>query len=124
MEKHSVLNNISELKENLRIYLETKVAYFGMSALEKTVKLLTVFLSKGFVLLLLCISLLLFSAAASIYIGKLLQSIELGLLIVSGFFLLLGIVFYVFRERIFAPIIIHTLVNVLFQEDEEPNPQK
>lgn len=119
METKSILENISGLKENLKAYLETKISYYALQTFEKAVNALTVLVSNGFVILLLWMALIFFSAAAGLYIGRLLESIELGLLIIGGFYLLLGIVFFVFRKQVFSRIIIRILVNVFFKEDEE-----
>ncbi|MFN3557540.1 MAG: hypothetical protein ACK4VN_16390 [Bacteroidales bacterium] len=119
MEQKSFFENISEIRESLKTYLETHIAYYGMSALEKTVKALTILISNGFVLLLMGLALIFFSASAALYIGTLLDSIELGLLITGGFYLFLGSVFYAFRTKIFSPIIIKVLVGILFKDDDD-----
>ena len=119
MENKTIFENISELKENLQQYLETKLSYYGISAFEKAVKILTALAAQGFVGMLMLIALIFLSAAAAIHIGTILESTELGLLIVGGFYLVLGLIFYVFRKKIFSPIIIKVLVNVFFQDDEE-----
>ena len=119
MENKTIFENISELKDNLRQYLETRISYYGISAFEKAVKILTAVTSRVIVSLLLVIALIFLSAAAAIYLGTLLESTELGLLIVGGLYLLLGIVFYAFRKNIFSPIIIRSLVDVFFKDEDE-----
>ncbi len=119
MENKTFFENISELKDNLRQYLETRISYYGISAFEKAVKILTAITSQIIVLLLVFVALIFLSAAAAIYFGSLLESTELGLLIVGGLYLLLGIVIYGFRNKIFSPIIIKSLVNIFFQDEED-----
>lgn len=119
MENKTIFDNISELKDNLKNYLETKVSYYGISAFEKAVRVLTAIASRGFVLLFMFLALIFLSATAALYIGSILESTELGLLIVGGFYLLLGIVFLAFGKRIFSPVIIKSLVNLFFQDDND-----
>ena len=119
MEKNSIFENISELKENLRLYLETKLSYYGLTAFEKAVKILTVITGNGFILMVMWMALIFFSGAVAFYIGTLLDSTELGLLIISGTYFLLGMILILFRKRIFSPIIIKLLVNVFFKDDDE-----
>jgi len=119
MENKTIFENISELKDNLRQYLETRISYYGISAFEKAVKILTAITSRIIVSLLVVIALFFLSAAVAIYLGSILESTELGLLIVGGIYLLLGIVFYAFRKNIFSPIIIRSLVDVFFKDDDE-----
>ncbi len=113
-----MLETISELKVNLQKYLETKVSYYGLLAFEKAIKLLTLFVSHGIVLIVLTISLVFLSGAAAIYIGKLIGSFEIGLLIVGGFYFLLGLVLYIFRNKIFSRCIIRTMLKMFFQKDD------
>jgi hypothetical protein len=124
MEKNPIFDNISELKENLRLYLETKVSYYGITAFEKAVKVLTIITGNGFILLVMWIALIFFSGAVALYIGNLLQSIELGLLIVGGAYFLLGMILILFRNQIFSPVIIKILVNILFKDDDDDNSKK
>ncbi len=121
MEKKSFFENISELKENLKLYLESKVSYYGITAFEKVVKALTVLTGIGFVLLVIWIALIFFSGAVALYVGNLLESIELGLLIVGGFYIFLGILLSIFKTQIFSALVIKILGNVFFKDDDDKN---
>jgi hypothetical protein len=118
MEGKSFFQNISEFRENLLKYVETHVSYYGLVAFEKAVKLVSSLVSSTVTLLLIMLALIFFSGAAGLYFGKLLQSYELGLLIIGGFYLLLGIVFFIFRKKIFSRLVIKSLGEVFFQDDE------
>ncbi len=119
MEKKSFFENISEIGENLMLYIETNVSLYKLIALEKAVKALTVVVSNTFIILFLVLSLIFFSAAAALYFGRILESTELGLLIVAGGYFLLGIVFYVFKKQIFSRLIIKFLINIFVKDDED-----
>ncbi len=119
MKGDTLLETISELKVNLQKYLETKVSYYGLLAFEKAVKLLNYFISHGVVMIIFVIALVFLSGAVAIYIGKLIESLELGLLLVGGAYLLFALILYIFRNRIFSPCIIRILLNIFFQKDDE-----
>jgi hypothetical protein len=119
MDGKSLLEHISGLQESLRKYLETKISYYGLLAFEKAAKLLTAFLGNGVVIAALLVALIFLSGAAALFVGNLLESIEAGLLIVGGFYLLLALILFVFRSRIFGPYVIRSLAEVFFQDDEE-----
>lgn len=123
MEGKSFFENISELRENLLKYLETKVTYYGLVAFEKTARLVSSLVSNAAIILIMLLALLFFSAAAGLYFGRLLESYELGLLIIGGFYLLLGIVFIIFRKNIFGRLVIKSLGEVFFQDDDEEQPK-
>ncbi len=119
MTSKTLLKTISELKDDIEKYLTTKISYYGLTAFEKIVKVIQAFVSRSVVFLIFVISLLFLSTAVALYVGKAMQSYELGLLIVGGFYFLLGVVLYLFRERIFGRCIIRTLVNIFFKKEDE-----
>ncbi|MBW6498362.1 MAG: hypothetical protein K0B09_08250 [Bacteroidales bacterium] len=123
MEGKSFFENISELRENLLKFVETKVSYYGLVAFEKSAKLVSSLISSAVIILILLLSLIFFSGAAGLYLGQLLESYLLGLLIVGGFYLLLGIVFIFFRKKIFGPMVIKSMGEVFFQDDDEEQPR-
>ncbi len=119
MTSKSLLETVSELKVNIQKYIETNVSYYGLTAFEKGAKIINYVISSGVVIMIFALSLMFLSAAAALYIGKLLHSYELGLLIVGGFYFLLGIVLYLFREKIFGRCIIRSLLKILFHKEDE-----
>lgn len=119
MEGKELLAHIAALKDNLQKYLETRVSYYGIVAFEKAVKVLSLFISQTFLLLAGFLALVFLSGAAAVYIGGLLHSYALGLLITGGFYLLLLLVFYAGRNRIFGRMAIRILLNIFVKDDED-----
>jgi hypothetical protein len=119
MDGKSLLEHVSGLQDSLRKYLETKLSYYRLLAFEKAARLITAFLGNGVIIVALLIALLFLSGAGAVYIGTLLESQELGLLITGAFYLLLALVLIIFRNKIFGPFIIRSLADVLFQDDDE-----
>ncbi len=122
MENKSFAETISGIKENLRLYFETKVSLYALIAFDKSVKALTVFISNSFVIMSMAMAIFLMSLAGALYVGRLLESFELGLLIVAGFYLFLGIIFLIFKRQIFSRFIITFLVGLFFQDDDDELP--
>jgi hypothetical protein len=119
MDVRALFEHISGLRENLHKYLEAKVSYYGLVALEKAVRLLTTFMGNAVIIAVFLIAILFFSGAAALYIGTLLESYELGLLIMGGFFFLIAIVLLLFRGKIFGRCIIRSIKNVFLNEDDK-----
>ncbi len=119
MDGKSLLENLSELKESLQDYIEARASYYGMLALEKTVRLLTRFLSAGLLIAVLLLAMLFLSAAGALYIGSLLGRLELGLLVVGGFYLLLAFLIYLLRNRLLSSFVTRSLVNTFFGDEAE-----
>ncbi len=124
MEKKSFFENISEIKDNIKIYLDAKISLLTLTAFEKAVKALTSIISSTTIILFIGISFLFFSLAGALYLGKITGSAELGLLIVGGVYLFLGFVFFLFKRQIFSRIIISYLIDVFFKDDDQENAPK
>lgn len=119
MEGRSLLDSIFGLRRDLQDYLEKKVSYYGLTAFEKAVRLLTTFLGNGVIVMTMLISVIFLAGAAAFYLGTLLESNELGMLIVGGFFLLITLVLMLFRNKLFSPYIIRSLSDVFFRDDDD-----
>ncbi len=119
MEGKELLAHLADLKDNLQKYLETKVSFYGIVAFEKAVKVLGLFISQAFFAMAGFMVLLFLSGAAAMYIGGLLQSYVLGMAIVGGGYLLILLVFYLGRNRIFGRMAIRILLNIFIRDDED-----
>jgi hypothetical protein len=119
MDSRKLLDHIFGLREDVLHYLEAKATFYGLTAFEKAVRLLTTFLGNSIIMVFLLISMMFLSGAAALYIGSLLNSTEAGLLIVGGFFFFLALVLMLFRNRIFGPYVIKSLASVFFKDDKE-----
>ncbi len=119
-----MLEHISGLRDNLQKYLETKMSYYGMLAFERAVRLLSLFMGQVVVMLATLLGLLFLSAALSIYLGELLGSHVYGLLIVGGFFLILALMFFSARRKVFSRWAIKTLMGVFFTDDDADTKHK
>jgi hypothetical protein len=85
MDGKSLFGNITDLKENLYRYIETRFSYYKLVLFEKSARVLTSVFSTWVVSLVVFMAVMFISLAGAIYLGRLLESYELGLLIVGGF---------------------------------------
>ncbi len=123
MDGRELLEHIAGLKDNARRYLETRISYYGVLAFEKAVGLLTMFMANSAVFALAVIALFFLSGACSLWLGEMLGSYMLGMLIVGGFYLFLALILFVWRKRIFGRIAIKVLINIFLDEDTEEDPR-
>ncbi|TVR44317.1 MAG: hypothetical protein EA394_00320 [Bacteroidia bacterium] len=123
MDGKELLANIADLKDNLQKYLETKISYFGILAFEKAVKILSLFMANVVVLMVAMLALLFLSGAAAFYVGELVNSYPLGVLIIGGAYLLLTIILFASRNRLFGRWAIRVILNIFFSDDEDEKPR-
>ncbi len=117
MDQKSLTDSFSGLWESIKNYVEAKSAYYTLTTFEKVVKVLTSLYSSIFIISAFVIALIIIALAGAVYIGRIIESIELGLLIVGGFFLLVGIVLAALKRKIFSRFIINSLKKTFFEED-------
>ena len=117
MDGRELLEHIAGLKDNARRYLETRISYYGVLAFEKAVGLLTMLMANSAVFAMIVIALFFLSGACSLWIGEMLGSSLLGMLIIGGFYLLLALILFVWRKKIFGRIAIKALIKIFLDED-------
>ncbi len=124
MDGKELLSHITSLKDNLQKYLETKISYYGILAFEKAVKVLSMFMANIVFLLAGVLALFFISGAISVYLGVLLDSYWQGMLIVGGVYLVVLLVMFAWRRRIFGRAAIKILLGILMDEDEPSGNRK
>jgi hypothetical protein len=117
--KAIVSDSISALKDSLERYLELRLDLLKLSVLSKISKI-SVFLITALVVVLLGSAFLLFGAAAFVvWYGNTYGDYLMGLLMVTGFILFLGILFYLLRRPLISSIVIKSFAGILFENDDD-----
>jgi len=117
--KAIVSESISALKDSLERYLELRLDLLKLSVLSKISKI-SVFLITALVVVLLGSAFLLFGAAAFVvWYGNTYGDYLMGLLMVTGFILFLGILFYLLRRPLISSIVIKSFAGILFENDDD-----
>ncbi len=119
MDYRTLIDSFEELKESLQKYVEAKVSYFSLTAFEKVAKVLTHVYSSWIIIAVFTVALTLLSLAGGIYLGRVMGSIELGILIIGGALFLAGIILFLLRRSVFSPLVIRALLKIFFDEKDE-----
>ncbi len=97
--------SLSEIDEGFHSYLDSSKEYYKLSAfkfLMKSISALAKWVCLGFIALL---ALFILSIAASFGIGQALDNTFYGFLCVGLFYVLVGIIFYLLRNKIDRPLL-------------------
>ena len=117
--KALLTDSITALKDSLERYLELRLDLIKLSILSKISKI-SVFLITALVLVLLGSAFILFGAAAFVvWYGNTYGDYLMGLLMVTGFILFLGILFYLLRRPLISSIVIKSFAGILFENDDD-----
>ena len=98
-------NDLSDSQRAARDYIENTADYYKLKTFKFVMKgaiALTIVLLLGTLGLL---ALFFLSIAASVAIGKSLENFTHGFLVVGGFYLVVGLLAYLFRSKLEAPIL-------------------
>ena len=110
------VETIAQLVEVLKHYIGLQSEYVKLDVIEKVVRLLTVITVTVVLCLLLIIALIYFSFAAAYAIAPLVHSIATAFLIIGGFYLLLLVIFIVFRHKLVERPLVRFLANLLMSK--------
>jgi len=108
-----------EFGEHLKEYLNNRISSVKLRTAEKSSAIIANFISKAITFLVFVFFIALVSV--SLKLGNMMGEMYFGFLIVTGIYLLLGIVIWVSRERILEIPIMDAMLRQLFKttEDEE-----
>ncbi|MBF03611.1 MAG: hypothetical protein CMP76_09975 [Flavobacterium sp.] len=113
MEK--IATNFEMLLEKAQDYTKSSIELFKLNAIDKSADItasLTFRLAFGLVVAMFS---LFINIGISLYIGKLLGETYLGFLIVSGFYLVLAILIFVFRKQLIKVPITNMVIRKLLE---------
>lgn len=108
-----------ELAAHVKEYFNNRISSVKLSAAEKSSKLAANILAALVACTVLVFFVLFASVALAFVFAGLTGEYYLGFLIVSGFYLLIGIVTWFARERLLRLPIMNSILQQLFKDEEE-----
>lgn len=110
-------DNVEEIQENAKAYVESSIAYYKLWGFKVAMKSTTLILK--FILIAICmmIVLLFMSVAAALAIGDLLNSYVVGFLIVAGVYFVLALLLFMIKDKIVEGPILEKFSEIFFNED-------
>jgi hypothetical protein len=118
MEKTRIADNISEVIDASKTYIESNLKLFKLSLLERLSKVVSLIISTVLVMLVGMLFVLFLSISAAMFIGSLLDSRTLGFLIMATFFFIIMLVLWLKRKTLVINPIIQTLNDIVFNGNE------
>jgi len=97
--------NISEIDDHFNSYVEESVEYAKLKSFKLSMVIVTYFAKLFIIGIIGLLALLLLSLAASLALGTVMNSAVYGFVVIGLVYVLLGIVCYVFRDKLHKPIL-------------------
>jgi Putative Actinobacterial Holin-X, holin superfamily III len=113
------LNNAETFVDQVKDYLNTRLAQLKLSFAEKTSKVVAVMIAVVMSALVFFLFLVLVSVAGAIAIGQWLENYWLGFLIIAGVILLAGFILWVSKDSWLRKPIMNALIKAMFDKDED-----
>jgi len=112
-------DNAETFVEQVKEYVNTRLAQLKLSFAEKTSKAVSIMIAMVLVALVFFLFLVLLSITGAIAIGQWLESSWLGFLIMAGIVLLAGFILWVSKDRLIRRPIMNAMINAMFDKDED-----
>jgi len=111
-------DNLVDLNETVKDYVQTKLELVKITVLEKITKLTLYLISFQIIILLIFLFVTFLTSAFVVWYEQNYQNILVSLLIVSGVLVLLGILFFTVFRKFIVKNLLSNLSEILFEKDE------
>ncbi len=119
MEARKISDDFSSLSDNVKDYIRLKLELYKLIAVEGIAQLLSSIII-SLVVLLLSIFFLFFLALAFVYwYGEVAGHMWVGALIVTGFYLIVSVFVYIYRNKLFVNPLITKLTSLMEEEETD-----
>ena len=110
---------IEDLYSSLKEYLDLRIDQLKLIAVDKLATAGSKLYASLFILLFAATASVFLLLALMYWLGELLGSIALGALITAGVHIILLIIVWIFRKRLFTNTMIRTFVKLFFHREED-----
>ena len=107
-----------EMAEHVKDYVNTRIDQVKLSMAEKVSKVMAALIAGMFVVVLFFLFVVFGSIAAAYAIGLWLGKMWLGFLIIAVFYLLVGIITWLAKERLLRIPIMNAIIRQLFHSED------
>lgn len=115
----STASHIEALYDKAKAYTETSIALYKLNAIDKTADVVSSIVSWIAFGAVIAVFMLFINVGISLYIGRLLEAYYLGFLIVSSFYLVLGIFLYYYRRKFITKPVTNLVISKLLRKKKE-----
>ncbi|MBD3583758.1 competence protein [Flavobacterium selenitireducens] len=109
-------DNADDLKENVKGFIDSNVAYYKLWFFKVAMKSTTMLLKLLLLAIFLTLVLVFLSVAAALAIGYALENLAYGFLIVGGFYIVLSLIVYNVKDKIVEGPILEKFSEFFFNE--------
>ncbi len=105
MSLFDIKEHMAEAEDSTKSYVDSSLQYYRLKSFKSLMQGITVIAKVILIGTFLVLALLLLSIAASFWVGDMLDSNAGGFLVVGGFYVLMGFLLYIFRQKLETPLL-------------------
>ncbi|WP_288984130.1 hypothetical protein [uncultured Flavobacterium sp.] len=113
----NIAENVELLYKKAEKYSKTSFELLQLKTIDKTSDVISSLSVVIAISILLAMFTLFMNIGISLFIGHLLNNYALGFFLISGFYFMLGIIFYVFRKKLIKIPIDNLIVSIFLKEE-------
>lgn len=111
-----IKENVEDIQENAKAYVETSLAYYKLLGFKVAMKSTTLMVKFLLIALCLTIVLLFVSIACALALGQWFNSYPLGFLAVAGVYLVLAMLLFLVKDKIVEGPILEKFSEIFFND--------
>jgi hypothetical protein len=119
MESQRLSDNVSEISENVRAYIRLRIDLLKLTLTEKMSLIISALLISIILFLVFLFVSMFMSMAFIFWFRDHAGPLYVGAMIVAGFYLLVGAIVFLLRNRIFIDPLVSQISKILLEEDDE-----
>lgn len=119
MEPQTISENFSELSENVKDYLKLRLDLLKLTVTEKMASIGSFFLVSVIFFILFLFVLMFFSLAFIFWFRDQIGEAYIGALIIAGVYIIVGIIIFLLRNKLFINPLVERLSKILMEETSE-----
>lgn len=119
MEPQTISENFSELSENVKDYIKLRLDLLKLTVTEKMASIGSFFLVSVIFFILFLFILMFFSLAFIFWFRDHIGAASTGALIIAGVYIIIGIVIFLLRNKLFINPLVERLSKILMEETSE-----
>lgn len=114
----STATNVEGLYDQAKKYTEDSLELYKLQAIDRTAVILSSIASRSALALIVVLFTLFINVGISLYLGTLLGALYLGFLVLSGFYVIIGVIVYFFKKEMIEQPIANLVIGALMKTAE------
>lgn len=121
MKNRSLVENISELNDVIKSYIEARLDLWKIIFLQKITRLGTYLLSTIIIAIILLIVSVFLTLAFTQWYSNSYGPLSEAYLITAGFYVLVGALVFFLRKSLFSNMMVRNIASIIFSDEDEEN---